>query len=86
MLPKYEAGDVVYIRRDHDGFMPEYLNEYCAVRTSDGGTWLKILAPGTQAGRFTLRSLNAEDMPNMEVLWASPVLWVMPRRSRRAAR
>lgn len=84
MLPKYEAGDVIYIRRDHDGVLPEYLNEYCAVRTSDGGTWLKILAPGTEAGRFTLRSLNAEDMPNMEVLWASPVLWVMPRRSRRA--
>ena len=84
MLPKYEAGDVVYIRRDHDGVLPEYLNEYCAVRTADGGTWLKVLASGSAAGRYTLRSLNAEDMPNVEVLWAAPVLWVMPRRSRRS--
>jgi len=84
MLPKYEPGDVVYIRRDHEGVLPEYLNDYCAVHTADGGTYLKILAPGTEPNRYTLRSLNAEDMANMEVIWASPVLWVMPRRSRPA--
>ena len=85
MLPKYEPGDVVYVRRDHDGVLPEYLGEYCVVRTDDGGTWLKILTPGSASGRYTLRSLNAEDMTNEEVLWASPILWVMPRRSRRSA-
>lgn len=78
MLPKYEDGDVVYVRRDHDGILPKYLNRYCAVRTADGGTYLKILAPGSEAGRYTLRSLNAADMENVEVLWASPVLFVMP--------
>lgn len=83
MLPKYEAGDVVYVRRDHDGVLPEYLGEYCAVRTEDGGTWLKILSPGSRPGCYTLRSLNAADMENCEVSWAAPVLWVMPRRSRR---
>jgi transcriptional regulator with XRE-family HTH domain len=82
MLPKYDPGDVVYVRRDHEGVLPEYLGEYCAVHTADGGTWLKILSPGTEAGKYTLRSLNAADMSNMEVIWASPVLWVMPRRSR----
>lgn len=82
MMPKYEAGDVIYIRRDHDGVLPEYLGDYCAVRTSDGGTWLKILSPGSAPNRYTLRSLNAADMTNVEVEWASPVLWVMPRRSR----
>lgn len=78
MLPKYEDGDVIYVRRDHDGILPKYLNRYCAVRTTDGGTYLKILAPGSAAGRYTLRSLNAPDMENVEVLWASPVLFVMP--------
>ncbi|QHL91938.1 helix-turn-helix domain-containing protein [Sphingomonas changnyeongensis] len=82
MLPKYEAGDVIYVRRDHDGVLPEYLGEYCAVCTADGGTFLKILAPGTMPGRYTLRSLNAADMMDVEVIWATPVLWVMPRRSR----
>lgn len=81
MLPKYEAGDVVYVARDHEGVLPEYLNRYCAVRTGDGGTFLKILTAGTIEGRYTLRSLNAEDMANVEVVWASPVIFVMPRQS-----
>lgn len=79
MLPKYEAGDIIYISRNHDGILPHYLNRYCAVHAADGGTYLKILAPGTQPDRYTLRSLNAADMENVEVIWASPVLFVMPR-------
>lgn len=83
MLPKYEAGDVIYVRRDHNGVLPQYLGDYCAVHTADGGTWLKILSPGGKPDTYTLRSLNAADMTDMEVIWATPVLWVMPRRSRR---
>lgn len=79
MLPKYEDGEVIYVRRDHDGLQPSYIGRYCAVRTSDGGTYLKILATGSEPGRYTLRSLNAPDMENVEVVWASPVLFVMPR-------
>lgn len=78
MLPKYDPGDVVYVRRDHDGILPSYLGKYCAVRTADGGTFLKILTAGSEPERYTLRSLNAEDMVNVEVLWASPVLFVQP--------
>jgi transcriptional regulator with XRE-family HTH domain len=81
MLPKYEDGDVIYVRRDHEGILPAYLNRYCAVRTADGGTWLKILSPGSEASRYTLRSLNAPDMENVEVEWASPVLFVMPKQT-----
>jgi SOS-response transcriptional repressor LexA len=81
MLPRYDDGDVIYVRRDHEGVLPEYLGDYCAVHTSDGGTYLKILSPGTQSGRYTLRSLNATDMENVEVVWASPVEGVLPRRA-----
>lgn len=80
MLPKYEPGDVVYVRRDHDGVLPEYIGAYCAVHLSDGGTYLKKLAAGSEPGRYTLLSLNAADMPNVEVIWAAPVLFIMPRR------
>lgn len=79
MLPKYEPGDVIYVRREHEGVLPQYLNKYCAVHVSDGGTYLKILAAGTQPERYTLRSLNAADMENVEVIWAAPVLFVMPK-------
>lgn len=80
MLPKYEDGEIIYVRRDHDGLMPEYLGKYCAIRTSDGGTYLKILAAGSEPGKYTLRSLNAPDMENVTVEWASPVLFVMPKQ------
>lgn len=82
MLPVYREGDVIYIRRDHDGILPQYLGEECAVHTVDGGTFLKVLSAGSQPDRFTLRSFNAVDMDNVEVLWASPVLFVMRRRLR----
>jgi transcriptional regulator with XRE-family HTH domain len=80
MLPKYEDGEIIYVRRDHDGILPEYVGRYCAVRTADGGTFLKILAMGSEVGRYTLRSLNAPDMENVSVEWASPVLFVMPKQ------
>ena len=79
MLPKYEEGEIIYVARDHDGVLPTYIGRYCAVRTGEGGTFLKILAAGSEADRYTLRSLNAPDMSNVEVTWASPVLFVMPR-------
>jgi lambda repressor-like predicted transcriptional regulator len=79
MLPKYEPGDIIYVRRDHDGVLPQYFGRYCAVHLTDGGTYLKILAPGSEQGKYTLRSLNAADMENVEVVWATPVLFVMPR-------
>lgn len=79
MLPKYEDGEIIYIRRDHDGMLPEYIGRYCAVRTVEGGTFLKILAQGSEPERYTLRSLNAPDMENVEIEWASPVLFVMPK-------
>lgn len=77
MLPRFDPGDIVFVRRDHDGVMPAYLGKYCAVHLEDGGTYLKILAAGSKPGRYTLRSLNAADMPDCEVIWASPVLFVM---------
>lgn len=80
MLPKYESGDIVYVQRDHEGVLPTSIGKYCAVRTADGGTFLKILALGTQPERYILRSLNAEDMIDVQVSWAAPVLFVMPKQ------
>lgn len=79
MFPRYDAGDVIYVRRDHNGILPEYIGYHCAVHTSDGGTFLKILEEGTEPGKYTLLSHNAPPMRNVEVEWASPVLFVLPR-------
>jgi phage repressor protein C with HTH and peptisase S24 domain len=85
MFPVYRDGDVVYVGREHEGVLPEYLGEECAIHTAEGGTFLKILTPGTEAGRYTLRSFNAPDMENVEVVWASRVEFVMRSRKKAGA-
>lgn len=78
MLPKYEPGDVVYVQREHNGVLARDIGRHCAVNCADGGTYLKILSNGTEPGRYTLRSHNAADMENVEVIWAARVLFVYP--------
>lgn len=82
MLPKYKDGDIIYIQRDHEGILESDIGDDCAVRLVTGETYVKQLVKGDEPGRFTLRSLNAPDMENVEVEWATRVLFIMPRRSR----
>lgn len=82
MLPKYQSGDIIYIQRVHEGLLEEDIGDDCAVRLKTGETYVKQLVRGSQPERFTLRSLNAPDMENVEVEWATRVLFIMPRRSR----
>lgn len=87
MLPKYEEGEIIYVMAPaNGGHIPEdAIGAYCAIRTADGGTFLKVIARGDQPERFTLRSLNAPDMENVEVIWASRVLFVTPRKPKAVA-
>lgn len=82
MLPKYRDGDIIYIQRQHDGVLASYIGEDCAVRLTNGETYVKQLAFGSEPGRFSLLSLNAADMVDVEVEWATPVVFIMPRRAR----
>jgi phage repressor protein C with HTH and peptisase S24 domain len=79
MLPRYSSGDVIYIGRTHDGVRSEYIGDYCAVRL----TYVKLLARGSRPGFWTLRSLNAADMEDVELEWATPIIFVLPRAARR---
>jgi repressor LexA len=80
MLPVYKDGDIVYVSRNHEGVLPEYIGEECVCHTVEGGTFLKTLSLGSQINRFTLRSFNAADMENVELVWASRVEFVMKRK------
>ena len=82
MLPKYKDGDIIYIQRNHDGVLEQDIGDDCAVRLVTGETYIKQLTRGSVEGRFTLRSLNAPDMENVEVEWATPILFIMPAKSR----
>ncbi|KPH67536.1 S24 family peptidase [Novosphingobium sp. ST904] len=83
MLPRYSSGDIVYIARTNDGVSEEDIGEFCAVRLISGETYVKQLAYGSRPGFFTLRSLNAEDIVDVELDWATPIIFVLPRAARR---
>jgi len=82
MLPKYKDGDIIYIQRQHDGMLPDYIGEDCAVQIAGDGVFIKQLVRGVDDEHFTLVSLNAAPMENVEIEWATPVLFIMPARSR----
>jgi phage repressor protein C with HTH and peptisase S24 domain len=83
MLPRYSSGDVVYISCERRGVAEEDIGEYCAIRLQSGETYIKQLAYGSRPGFFTLRSLNAEDILDVELEWATPIVFVVPRATRR---
>lgn len=82
MYPRFKDGEIIYWQKDHDGILAEYIGEDCVVRLLTGEIYVKQLAVGSQPGRFTLRSTNASDMVDVEIDWAAPVVFMMPRRSR----
>jgi repressor LexA len=83
MFPKYRDGDIIYIQRNHwEGILEDDIGDDCAVRLKSGETYVKQLVRGSEPNRWTLRSLNAPDMENVELEWATRVLFIMPRRSR----
>ena len=83
MLPRYSSGDVVYFSRRFDGLLDEYYGEFCIARIASGETYVKLLARGSRPGLVTLRSLNAADMEDVEIQWATPIVFVLPRYARR---
>ena len=83
MLPRYSSGDIIYISTANRGVHDEDVGDYCAVRLVTGETYVKLLAYGSKPGFFTLRSLNDDDIPDVELEWAAPVVFVMPRAARR---
>jgi transcriptional regulator with XRE-family HTH domain len=85
MFPVYRDGDIVYVARNHEGVLPEYIGEECVIHTAEGGTFLKTLSTGSQFNRYTLRSFNAADMENVEIVWASRVEFVMKRPAKKPA-
>ncbi len=82
MLPKFDPGDVIYINREQNGVSENLIGAYCACRLVTGETYLKILSRGSRPGVFTLRSLNAADMEDRELEWATPVRAILPRFAR----
>ena len=77
MWPRYNAGDVVICsEEEHD---PAAISgREAAVRTADGKRFLKTIRRGTSADTFDLESHNAPPIRDVAIVWASPILMIMP--------
>lgn len=82
MLPKFDPGDIIYISRDTDGVDARDIGAICACRLVTGETYLKQLAKGSRPGVYTLRSYNAADMEDRELIWATPIRAITPKHAR----
>lgn len=72
------ADDGSYIYYDDVPGMPveSMIGKLCVVGLTDDRVLVKRLKRGSEPGRFTLQSVNAPDIENVEVAWASRVTWV----------
>ena len=77
MWPRYNAGDIVICSEaEHD---PASISgREAAVRTADGKRFLKTIRRGTSADTFDLESHNAPPIRDVAIVWASPILMILP--------
>jgi len=75
MFPAYRDGDVIYYTKECD-YDASCLRKECVVKVKGGAAFVKVLKPGSKAGRFTLQSYNFPDIEDVQIDWACRVLWV----------
>ena len=77
-MPVYRDGDTILYSLDQRVAPSSLLGVECVVKLAepDGRTLIKILRRGATPRHFTLASHNANDIEDVAVEWAAPVLWV----------
>jgi hypothetical protein len=79
MLPFMAEGSIVYYSdRTIGGASPQALNRQCVVMTPDGCCLLKVVRKSHITGRFDLISFNMETIPEQELIWCAPVIFIKP--------
>lgn len=73
-----DDGSHIYYDDVREAPTDDQLNKLCVVGLADERVVVKRLKRGTEPGRFTLQSLNAPDIENVEVMWAARVTWIRP--------
>jgi hypothetical protein len=78
MSPVYRDGDRLLCSRHFGRHVDNLIGLDCAVLTTDGKGYVKILKRGSRPGRYNLKSYNpyVEDIENAQIEWAAPVKWI----------
>jgi transcriptional regulator with XRE-family HTH domain len=79
MLPFMPPGTVVYYAERFEGGAPDHcLSTLCVVQMRDGRTLLKMVRKAQVHGKFDLQSYNLETIPDAELAWCAPVIFIKP--------
>ena len=73
MLPKYEPGDVIVVRREQRERTDAYVGQLVAVRTKDGRRYLKTMLRGSAPDLYRLQSFNARPIDDVEIEWVGEI-------------
>jgi phage repressor protein C with HTH and peptisase S24 domain len=78
MAPVYRDQDFLVCQRHTGRHLQNLIGLDCAIRTTKGEHFVKILRRGNRAGTFSLRSYNPvfKDIENVSLEWAAPIIWI----------
>jgi len=81
MEPAYAEGDLLFYSRDAMGVPTEAIGRMCIAADEAGRVWVKQVKVGTEAGLFSLLSINptGANMHDVRLKWAAPVKLHLPR-------
>ena len=78
MSPVYRHGDYLVCIQRTGRNVDNLVGLDCAVLTTDGNGFIKILKKGSRPGRYNLKSYNPvfDDIENVSLQWAAPIVWI----------
>lgn len=76
--PVFADGTIVYYAGRCTGNFNEYMGQYVVAMTKSGVAMLKKLRKGYTYGTYTLSSINAKDIEDVELEWCAKVIFIKP--------
>lgn len=69
-------GWTLFVRTPYGGVPPECLNKTCLVKLADGMQMVAFVKRGYRRGRFNLIFNASQNMNDVELEWAAPVIYI----------
>lgn len=76
MRPVYRPGDYLVCSRVDATDEGKFLGRECVVKLKSSEGYVKKVIRGRQPGRYTLVAYGVEEIPDVELEWAAPIVWI----------
>ena len=76
MMPVYRPGDRLLCSRLRGSDESGFLGRDCVVKLATGAGYVKRVVRGSDSRHYTLLSYASDPIPNVELEWAAPIIWI----------